>query len=134
MHEGLSGPLPEIGKAQDLRQIIDRTRETQAEQAKEVAEVTKVIREATQKQESFLNEQIHTLSDTRSKLGVTSKPGPVVNATTISGLILAGLAVAGVVLSQEQVDAMEVLLAAVVPVVVNMVAGYQARQRVTPVK
>lgn len=117
-----------------MREVIALAREEQEARAKEIASTTHVITEAREKQEAFLDHQIASLSATRSHLGSTSSPGPVVNATTLSGLLIASLAVAGVMLTEEQVGAIEVILAALVPVAINLVAGYQARRQVTPVR
>lgn len=81
-----------------------------------------------------LDREIKRKADARAVLGDTTKPGPVINANTVAGALLAALAIAGVVLTQEEIDALEVILAALVPFVVNLAAGYQARRQVTPVK
>lgn len=111
-HEGLSGPLPEVD---DLTQAL--------------------ALEKTMKQKAnSLDREIAKKAEARSVLGATSAPGPVVNTSTLAGFVIAALAVGGLTLSQEEVAAIEVVLAIFIPLIVNVLAGFQARQKVTPVK
>jgi len=92
------------------------------------------LKEACKAESETLDNEITQLALARSELGATGSPGPVVNYNSIASVIIALLAVTGVVLTQEQAGAVEIVAAALVPVVINGFAALGARKKVTPVR